>query len=106
MWYREARWKARLLLEQALMRERFPQFILTRGVGGTLVWRGDIGGFGVGSDFSWHTTAYASWQVAEHGNLLIGYRHLDVDYEDGSGASRFKMDVSEGGPTVGFAWGF
>lgn len=40
MWYREARWKARLLLEQALMRERFPQFILTRGVGGTLVWRG------------------------------------------------------------------
>lgn len=72
----------------------------------TLVWRGDIGGFGVGSDFSWHTTAYASWQVAEHGNVLIGYRHLDVDYEDGSGASRFKMDVSEGGPTVGFAWSF
>jgi hypothetical protein len=72
----------------------------------TLVWRGDIGGFGVGSDFSWHTTAYASWQVAEQGNVLIGYRHMDVDYEDGSGASRFKMDVSEGGPTVGFAWSF
>jgi len=41
VWYREARWKARSLLEQALMRERFPQFILTRAAAGApLVWRG------------------------------------------------------------------
>lgn len=72
----------------------------------TLVWRGDIGGFGVGSDFSWHTTAYFAWHLNEHANVLIGYRHLDVDYDDGSGADRFLMDVSEGGPTVGFAWKF
>ena len=40
MWYREERWRARLALEDALMRERFPQFILTRSVAGALVWRG------------------------------------------------------------------
>jgi hypothetical protein len=72
----------------------------------TLVWRADIGGFGVGSDFSWHTTAYAGWRLNEHANVLIGYRHLDVDYDDGEGANRFLMDVSEGGPTLGFAWTF
>lgn len=72
----------------------------------TLVWRGDIGGFGVGSDFTWHMTAYADWRLSEQGHLLMGYRHLDVDYDDGSGADRFLMDVSEGGPTIGFAWSF
>lgn len=72
----------------------------------TVVWRGDIGGFGVGSDFSWHTTAYADWRLNEHASLLIGIRWLDVDYDDGTGASRFLMDVSEGGPTAGFAWAF
>lgn len=72
----------------------------------TLVARGDIGGFGIGSDFSWHATAFASWAMSEHANLLIGYRHLDVDYDDGSGAGRFRWDVAEGGPALGFAWRF
>lgn len=68
--------------------------------------RGDIGGFGVGSDFTWHASAFANWQFSEHGSLLFGYRHMDVDYDDGSGSSRFRWDVGEGGPTVGFAWQF
>jgi len=72
----------------------------------TLIVRGDIGGFGVGSDFSWHTSAFANWQLSEHASVLIGYRYLDVDYDDGEGADRFLMDVSEGGPTAGFAWRF
>lgn len=72
----------------------------------TLVMRGDIGGFGVGSDFTWHATMFASWNLSRHASLLFGYRHLDVDYEDGSGPDRFLMDVGEGGPTAGFAWRF
>ena len=40
MWYREVRWRNRLLVEQALMRERFPQFVLTRSPVALLVWRG------------------------------------------------------------------
>lgn len=82
------------------------RYALPLGERWTLVWRGDIGGFGVGSDFSWHTTAYASWQLNQHANVLIGFRYLDVDYEDGTGANRFLMDVGQGGPTIGFAWTF
>ena len=72
----------------------------------TLIAKGDVGGFGVGSDFSWGATALAAYQVSEHANLLLGYRHIDVDYDDGSGADRFLWDVWEGGPTAGFAWRF
>lgn len=71
-----------------------------------LVARGDIGGFGVGSDFTWHATAFASWHLSAQASLLFGFRYLDVDYDDGSGSSRFLMDVGEGGPTAGFAWQF
>ncbi len=68
--------------------------------------KGDVGGFGVGSDFTWHTSAFANWQVSEHGSLIFGFRYMDVDYDDGSGTNRFRWDVIEGGPTVGFAWRF
>ncbi|MCK6370080.1 MAG: hypothetical protein L6Q83_01940 [Gammaproteobacteria bacterium] len=71
-----------------------------------LIGRGDIGGFGVGSDFTWHVTAFAMRQVSEHGSLMLGFRYLDVDYDDGSGADRFRWDVTEGGPAAGFAWQF
>jgi hypothetical protein len=68
--------------------------------------KGDIGGFGVGSDFSWHVTVFAAWRATQRGHLILGYRHIDVDYDDGSGADRFLWDLALGGPTVGFAWRF
>jgi hypothetical protein len=71
-----------------------------------LIGRGDIGGFGVGSDFTWHVSGFAAWQVSEHGSVLLGFRFLDVDYDDGSGTGRFRWDVTEGGPSAGFAWRF
>jgi hypothetical protein len=36
----------------------------------------------------------------------VGYRILDTDYEDGSGASYFKYDVTMSGPGVGIGWRF
>ena len=72
----------------------------------SLLVMGDIGGFGVGSDFSWTATASAAYQFRPNAHLLIGYRHIDVDYEDGTGADRFKWNVWEGGPTLGVAWQF
>jgi len=71
-----------------------------------LIAKGDVGGFGAGSDFSWHATALAAWQVSELVHLLIGYRHIDVDYDDGSGRDRFVWDLTEAGPTLGVAWRF
>ena len=68
--------------------------------------RGDVAPFGTGADKSWHSTAYFAWQFGEHANLLLGYRHLDVDYDEGEGANRFLMDLGQGGPTVGLAWQF
>lgn len=59
----------------------------------SIVWRGDVGGLGIGSDFTWHTTAYANWRFGEHASLAVGFRYLDVDYEDGTGSDRFLMDV-------------
>jgi len=71
-----------------------------------LVAKGDIGGFGVASDFTWAATVFAAYSLNEHAMLLLGYRHIDVDYKDGSGANRFVWDIATGGPAAAFAWRF
>ena len=40
MWYEEKRWRDRLLAEQAIMDDRFPQFVLQRGAKSCLGWEG------------------------------------------------------------------
>ncbi len=40
MWYRNPKWCNRLIAEQLLMHERFPQFRLLQALDGCLVWRG------------------------------------------------------------------
>jgi hypothetical protein len=66
--------------------------------------RGDIG-FG-GSDLAWNLVGLFKYQPWKHVSLLFGYRYMDVDYEDGSGADLFKYDVSMYGPLLGvnFVW--
>jgi hypothetical protein len=64
--------------------------------------RGDIGGFGVGSDLAWQAFPYFDWRFANWGSLQLGYRWLSTDYETGSGASRFKYDMLIHGPHIGF----
>jgi hypothetical protein len=67
--------------------------------------RGDIGGFGAGSKFTWQAMAAYNWFLCTHGALTLdgylGYRALSVDYEDGSGTSRYVFDVVQHGPVVG-----
>jgi len=82
------------------------RYVLPLGADWELVTKGDIGGFGVGSDFTWHVTAFAGWNFSEHATLMLGFRYLDVDYDDGNGAGRFLWDVSESGPAAGLAWRF
>lgn len=82
------------------------RYVLPLSASWELVAKGDIGGFGVGSDFAWHTTVFAGWTFAEHATLLMGFRVLGVDYEDGSGPATFRWDVTEGGPALGVAWRF
>ncbi len=62
--------------------------------------RGDIG-FG-GSDLAWNLAGLFNYQPWKHVSLLFGYRYMNVDYEDGSGADLFKYDMTIHGPVFGF----
>jgi hypothetical protein len=63
--------------------------------------RGDIGGFGIGSDLTWQFYPYLDWTLMPTASLQAGYRLLDVDYETGSGGDAFGWDVLTQGPQVG-----
>ena len=71
----------------------------------TLSARADVGGFSVGSDFSYNVSAVASWRVYDF-SLLFGYRVWYADYETGSGTDLFKYDVTTHGPGLGMTFHF
>lgn len=47
-----------------------------------LIAKGDIGGFGVGSDLTWQTTGALGWHFAKNAYAELGYRAVGVDYQD------------------------
>ncbi len=70
----------------------------------SLVFRGDIGGFGVGSDLSWNVAGLLFYDFDLYGrdaSVIAGYRALYQDFEDGSGANKFAYDVTTQGPILG-----
>jgi hypothetical protein len=68
--------------------------------------RGDVGGFGVGSEFIWQAWAGARRQNTESFSWYLGYRALGYDYEDGSGLSFQHYDLVQHGPVAGIAFTF
>jgi hypothetical protein len=72
----------------------------------TLTLRGDIGGFGVGSDWSWQVLALMDWHPWEHVSITGGVRTLTVDYSNGDGSDFFVYDITMWGPVLGvsFRW--
>jgi hypothetical protein len=68
--------------------------------------RGDIGGFGVGSDFTWQLQAYAGYRFSKVFQLAAGYRVLSIDYDKGTGADQFIFNVDEFGPVLRFGFNF
>lgn len=65
---------------------------------------GDVGGFGVASDFTWSATAVIGYDFELFGALasvLLGYRAIGWDFSDGSGEDRFTWDVVQHGPMIG-----
>lgn len=70
------------------------------------VLRGDVGGFGVGSDLAWQAVARFEWRVSDSASISIGYRIYDVDYADGAGSDLFRYDVATSGPLAGMSWSF
>lgn len=67
---------------------------------------GDIGGFGVGSELAWQAYANIGFRASDLISVIVGYRALDMDYEDGKGADRFAYDVLTAGPQLGVAFRF
>ena len=72
---------------------------------------GKVGGFGLGSDFTWGamgTIGYRFRLFSEENNarFAAGYRAIYQDYSDGSGSNRFEWDVTLHGPILGLVIGF
>ncbi len=65
-----------------------------------LSFRGDIGGFGIGSasQFTWNIEALAEFRCSDCLQLKMGYRLLDIDQRQGSGDNLFRYDVQLRGP--------
>ncbi len=68
--------------------------------------RGDIGGFGIGSDFTYQMLANFRWQASERFGVVFGYRVLGFDYEEGHDAGYERYDLVEQGPLVGMTISF
>lgn len=70
--------------------------------------RGDIGGFGVGSSFSWQIFAGFVYDVSKSFALTLSYRYLDADYSRGTPDTpeRFVFDAAMHGPQLGFKFTF
>ena len=68
--------------------------------------RGDIGGFGVGSQFAWQIQAYVGYRFSKLFQLSGGYRIISMDYNKGSDSNRFLYDVNTSGPVVRLGFNF
>jgi hypothetical protein len=63
--------------------------------------RADYGGFGVGSNQTWHVLTAFRRQNTERFGWFVGYRVLSYDYEDGSGSGFQRYDLTQQGPMAG-----
>jgi hypothetical protein len=68
--------------------------------------RGEIGGFGIGSDLAWQMQAVAGYQFSKLFSITGGYRIISLDYQSGSGQDYFHYNIDTSGPTVRFAFQF
>jgi len=71
-----------------------------------LQFRGDIGGFGIGSDFAWQIQANAGYRFCKLFQATIGYRYIGINYDHGEGIERFIYDVDTYGPVVRLGFNF
>lgn len=68
--------------------------------------RGEIGGFGIGSDFAWQIQAYAGYRFSKLFHITAGYRVISLDYQTGEGENRFLYDIDTFGPVIRFGFNF
>ncbi len=69
-----------------------------------LILRSDAGGFGAGSDFTWNNMVCLGYRFNSTITVLLGYRHLYMDYK--AGTSRARYDITMQGPMAGISFEF
>ena len=66
---------------------------------------GDVGGFDVGSKFSWQVLAILDYEIHRSKtavwSAMAGYKALSVDYSQGSGLTLYQFDMTIHGPIFG-----
>ncbi len=74
----------------------------------SLVTKGDIGGFGLGSHFSWQIQSLVRYDFDTKWPtyLAAGYRALGFNYSEGNGSSKLQFDLRFYGPIIGFGVAF
>jgi len=68
--------------------------------------RGDVGGFGVGSELSWQAYADIGFRASHLISIVLGYRALDIDYESGGDFDAAELDLMISGPQLGVVFTF
>jgi hypothetical protein len=64
--------------------------------------RGDIGGFNVGSEFSYYLSGLVGYRKSRVVDIGLGNRHMDINYNDGKeGRGLFKFDGYQTGFLAG-----
>ncbi len=69
------------------------------------IFRGDIGGFGVGSDFSFTAQVGVGYHFADWFAMMLQYKYLYVDYNNDKAApDLFIYDTGTNGPLLGLVF--
>lgn len=74
--------------------------------------RGEIGGFGIGSKFAWQLQANAGYRFSKLFQITAGYRFIGINYEKNNTAegilnnNRFLYDVNTFGPEIRLGFNF
>jgi hypothetical protein len=72
----------------------------------SLVARGDVGGFGIGSDLLVHGALTLHRHQSDFFGWFVGYRVIAFDYEEGQGRNYKSFDQTEQGPGAGITFRF
>jgi hypothetical protein len=68
----------------------------------TALLHADIGGFGIGSDFSYQVVATANYRASDRFYISAGWRHLHLDYAEAGTV----FNGSQTGPIIGATFRF
>ena len=64
--------------------------------------RGDLAG--LGSNLTWNLEGDLAFRASNHWGIGLGWRHLDIDYDNGDERPRKLIDVAYDGPRAWFSY--